>query len=318
MVPWYMTDLDPQMQALLDQLEEDNVPPFQALSTSHARALLRNLFVRENQDEVLPDTVTIDNLSIQGPVLEIPLRIYRPDGEGPFPVLVYFHGGGWVIGGLDEYDDVCAKLAAGAGYVVVSVDYRLAPEHPFPAAVEDCYAATQWTVENTELLDADPGRITIGGDSAGGNLAAAITLMARDQGGPALEHQLLLYPAVSPLDLHQFDSYEENAEGYFLDYKAIEWFYDRYIQNKTDIRNEYAFPLLARDLTELPPATVVTAGFDPLRDEGIAYAERLADADVPVTHQHYEGMIHGFVSLSEEVDTAQTAIEYLADQLPAE
>lgn len=313
-----MAEPDPQVQALLEQLDEENVPPFQALSTSHARALIREFFVRENQEEVLPDSVTRDTIAIEGPGSELPVRVYRPSGEGPFPVLVYFHGGGWVVGGLDEYDDVCAKLAAGAERVVVSVDYRLAPEHPFPAAVEDCYAATQWVTENAGFLNVDTDRLAVGGDSAGGNLTAAVTLMARDQGGPDLERQVLIYPAANPPELQQFESYEENAEGYFLEYAAMEWFYERYIQRQAHLRNEYAFPLLARDLAGLPPATVLTAGFDPLRDEGIEYAERLAEADVAVAHEHYEEMIHGFVSLSEELDAGQAAIDSIADQLSPE
>jgi acetyl esterase len=312
-----MAELDPQVQALLEQLDEQNVPPFQVLSTSHARATMRELFVRDNQDEVLPDSVSISDMSISGPAEEIPIRIYRPEGDGPFPALVYLHGGGWVVGGLDEYNDICAKLAEQANRVVVSVDYRLAPEHPFPAAVKDSYAATQWVADSTEYLDVDPDRIAIGGDSAGGNLTAATTLMARDREGPSLEHQLLLYPAVNNLELNHYDSYEENAEGYFLEYAAMEWFYNRYIQDEADYRNEYAFPLLAEDLSDLPPATVLTAGFDPLCDEGADYAEQLADAGVPVEHEHFEGMIHGFVSLSEEVESGQAAIDYLADQLRA-
>jgi acetyl esterase len=310
-----MPELDPQVQAVLEGMDAENVPPFQALSTEHARALITELFVRENEAEVLPDSVSMQDMSIEGPESSIPIRIYRPDGDGPFPGLVYVHGGGWVVGGLDEYDDVCAKLAAQAGRVVVSVDYRLAPEHPFPAAVEDAYAALQWTADHTDLLNVQSDRIAMAGDSAGGNLTAATALMTRDRGGPPIERQVLIYPAVNPLDLHQYESYEENGEGYFLEYGSMEWFYDRYVQHVTDQRNAYAFPILADDLSDLPPATVVTAGFDPLRDEGIEYAERLEDAGVPVDHEHYERMIHGFVSLSEEVDTGQAAIESLAEHL---
>jgi acetyl esterase len=313
-----MSELDPQVKDVLGTMEAENVPAIQALSTSGARALLRDLFVRDNKPEVLPDDVSIENMMISGPESEIPIRIYRPESNGTHPALLYIHGGGWVIGGLDEYDDVCAKLASRAGCVVVSVDYRLAPEHPFPAAVEDSYAAALWMEQNTDLLNADPDRLVIGGDSAGGNLTAATTLMIRDHGGPAFARQLLIYPAVNPLELIKYESYEENGEGYFLEYESMEWFYERYIQNPTETRNEYAFPILARDLGDLPPATIITAGFDPLRDEGIEYAERLEAAGVPVDHQHYDGMIHGFVSLSEETDVGQEAIEHLADQVEAQ
>jgi len=310
-----MAELDPQAQAVLEGMEAENVPPLQALSTEHARALLRELFVRENKAEILPDSVSMQDLTIEGPESPIPIRVYRPEGDGPFPGLVYVHGGGWVVGGLDEYDDVCAKLAAQAGRVVVSVDYRLAPEHPFPAAVDDSYAALQWTADHTDLLNVQPDRIAMGGDSAGGNLTAATALMARDEDGPDIERQVLIYPAVNSPDIHQYESYEENGEGYFLEYDTMEWFYDRYVQRATDQRNAYAFPILADDLSDLPPATVITAGFDPLRDEGIEYAERLEAAGVPADHEHYEGMIHGFVSLSEELDSGQAAIETVADHL---
>jgi acetyl esterase len=228
---------------------------------------------------------------------------------------VTFHGGGWVIGSLDTHDPVCRAVANEANCLVLSVDYRLAPEHPFPAAAEDAYAATEWAAEFAGDLGGDPDRIAVGGDSSGGNLTAAVTLMARDRDGPDLCHQSLIYPAVNSPVLEEFDSYEENAEGYFLERESTEWFYERYVQREIDRRNEYAAPLLARDLSGLPSATVITAGFDPLRDEGFAYTDRLEEAGVDAEHEHYEGMIHGFVNLVDMVDQSRDALGVVADGL---
>ncbi|MFB6296440.1 MAG: alpha/beta hydrolase [Halobacteriales archaeon] len=243
--------------------------------------------------------------------------MYTPEGEGPFPVLTFYHGGGWVIGTLDTHEPICRALAGAADCVVVSVDYRLAPEHPFPAALEDCYAATRWVSDNAATLHADPDRVAVGGDSAGGNLAAAVAQACRDHGGPELVHQLLVYPVTD----HAFDtdSYAENAEGYFLTRADMEWFWDHYLDSRFDGNNPYASPLRARDLGGLPPASVVTAGFDPLRDEGIAYAKRLDAAGVAVEHHHYDGAIHGFFGMlvEPEIPQARDAVETTAADLRA-
>jgi acetyl esterase len=231
--------------------------------------------------------------------------------------LVYLHGGGWVRGDLDTHDNVCRALCARAGCAVLSVDYRRAPEHPFPAALEDCYAALEWTAEHAGRLTLDPDRIAVGGDSAGGNLSAGLALMTRDRDGPALARQLLIYPAVASPELQSFDSYEENAFGYLLERPGIEWYYERYAPSPAQARNEYLAPLLAGDLSGLAPATVVTAGFDPLRDEGIEYADRLAADGVDVEHRHYEGMIHAFVSLPEVMSTGDEALSAMAGDLRA-
>jgi acetyl esterase len=199
--------------------------------------------------------------------------------------------------------------------LIVSVDYRLAPEYPFPAAPTDCYAAVEWVAENAAQLGGDPDRIAVAGNSASGNLTAVTSLMARDRDGPAISHQSLIYPAVNPGILREFDSYAENAEGYFLELASMKWFFERYIENPIDERNPYAFPLQARDLSDLPPATIVSAGFDPLRDEDFAYEKRLDDAGVPVSHHHFEAMIHGFCSMTDELDAAEEGLGTIADGL---
>ncbi len=303
--------LDPQVEDLLDMFDAMNVPPTYALSVGTARDRLEELF--ETTD---PEPVgEVSDLSIEGPAGDIPLRIYRPESQGPHPAVVYFHGGGWTVGSLDTHDGTARALTNAAECVIVSVDYRLAPENPFPAAVVDAYAATDWTATHGDALAVDTERIAVCGDSAGGNLSAAVSLMARDRDGPELAYQSLIYPAVNPPAIQWFDSYDENAEGYFLEYDSMDWFYDKYLAHETDSRNSYAFPLLARNLSELPPATVLTCEFDPLRDEGIAYAERLEAAGVETRLEHYEGMIHGFVSLKDHIDRGHDAIDTIAEDL---
>ncbi len=302
--------LDPQAKAFLDQLAASGAPPLNALPVEEARKALLELFAPKEEPEPVGK---VEDRKIAGPAGAIPVRIYTPQGSGPFPVLVYFHGGGWVIGNLETHDPVCRKLTRAAGCTVVSVDYRLAPEHKFPAGPEDCYAATRWVAENAASLGADPARIAVGGDSAGGNLAAVVALMARDRGGPPLAYQLLIYPVTD----HAFDnpSYRENADGYLLTRDAMIWFWNHYLSHEEEGKNPYASPLKARDLRGLPPALVITAEFDPLRDEGEAYAERLREAGVPVTCSRYHGMIHGFFSLSEIMDQGKKAIEEAAQAL---
>ena len=248
----------------------------------------------------------MEDRAIPGPGPEIPVRIYTPDGRGPFPLLVWFHGGGWVIGDLETADGTARRLAAQAGCVVVSVDYRLAPEARFPAAPEDCYAAAQWVAGNAGSINADPGRIAVGGDSSGGNLAAVVSLMARDRGGPPLVFQLLVYPVTSR-DLDT-GSYRQNGDGYVLGRDAMKWYWDLYLADDADASNPYAAPLLAKDLSGLPPALVITAEFDPLRDEGEAYAQRLQAAGVTATGSRYGGMMHGFFGMPAFLDKGGQAV----------
>jgi acetyl esterase len=260
------------------------------------------------------DVARIEEMRIPGPGGEIPIRVYWPKQGGPLPVLVFYHGGGWVIGSPDTNDNMSRMLANKASAVVVSVDYRLAPEHPFPAALKDCYAALEWVSRHPERLNADRSRIAVGGGSAGGNLAAAVALMARDKAGPRLVHQVLIYPATNLLDLTTA-SHRDFADGYGLTRAHVEFFRDAYVPEVADRKNPYASPLLAASLEDLPPAIVITAGFDVLRDEGIAYAERLEAAGVPAVSAHYPHMIHGFVAMDRVFGEAEDAIDAAAAAL---
>jgi acetyl esterase len=238
---------------------------------------------------------------------EINVRLYTPTaGDGPFPVIVYFHGGGWVIGDLETHDHWCRTLASGAGAVVAAVDYRLAPESRFPAAVEDCYAATRWAAANASSLGADPGRLAVAGDSAGGNLAAVVSQLARDRGGPRIAFQLLLCPVTE----YGFEtaSYRDNADGYLLTKSGMLWFWHHYLADPAaqagDVR---ASPMRAASLAGLPPAHVVTAEYDVLRDEGEAYASKLRAAGVAVTHTRYDGQIHNFFTMGHVLAQGEAA-----------
>jgi acetyl esterase len=257
----------------------------------------------------------VENLSAPGPAGAIALRHFRPLGHPEnelIPVLVYFHGGGWVIGDLDSHDVVCRQLAQAAGCAVVSVDYRMAPEHKFPAAVEDAYAATEFVARNGASFGVDGHRLAVGGDSAGGNLAAVVCLMVRDAlradheaVRPSL--QLLIYPATDMT--MTLPSIGEFADGYFLTRDTMRWFIDHYLPSRDAARDWRASPLFAASLADVPPAYVITAGFDPLRDEGIAYAQKLRAAGVTVDHIDYGGMIHGFISMGGVISTTQRAID---------
>lgn len=300
--------LDPQVQTLLEKLDASGIPPFHTLSVVKARQAMLDLFGRKQNP--LP-VHRVEDRDIPGIAGTIPIRIYTPEGEGPFPVLVYFHGGGWVLGSMATHDPICRELTRAVGCVVVSVDYRLAPEHPFPVPLEDCYAAVCWVARHAANINGDAQRIAVGGDSAGGNLAAAVALTARDRGTPSLAYQLLIYPVTD----YAFDtgSYQENGQGYFLTKDMMVWFWQHYLRHEDDGLNPQAAPLRAQHLYGLPSTLVLTAEFDPLRDEGEAYAERLQAAGVPVVYRCYQGMIHGFLGLTSMLDTAaQVMVETAA------
>jgi acetyl esterase len=261
-----------------------------------------------------PEAVArVENRGVPGPGGDLPLRIYTPGGAGPFPVVVYFHGGGWVFGNPDSHDGTCRSLANAVPAVVVSVDYRLAPEHPWPAAAEDAHAAVSWVAAHAATIGSDPRRLAVAGDSAGGNLAAVVAQMARDRGGPALRHQALVYPVIDAT----FDtpSYRDNANGYFLTRDMMMWFWDHYAPGPVARAHAYASPWRATTLNGLPPALVLTAEFDPLRDEGEAYAARLREAGVPVQLRRYDGMIHGFFSMASVFPQAKQAVAEAAEAL---
>ena len=263
------------------------------------------------------DVASVEDLEVPGPDGPLPVRVYRPDGAAvPAPVVVFFHGGGWVLGSIATHDATCRGLANRTGAVYVSVDYRLAPEHPYPAAPEDCYAATCWVVDHAADLGVDPGRLAVAGDSAGGNLAAVVCQMARDRSGPAIAFQLLVYP-VTDLDLDRWPSMEENADGPLLTREGMDWFARHYVGTLPFTGDPYASPIRAADLSGLPPAYVATAGHDPLRDEGAGYAEALAAAGVTVGYDNFATMIHGFVGFADVVPAAGEARDRIAAALAA-
>ncbi len=234
--------------------------------------------------------------TLPGPEGDLPIRIYRAEGLGDrAPVVLYLHGGGWTIGDLEGYDEQCRAVASTAGAVVVALEYRLAPEHPFPAAIDDSWAALCWVSEHAAELGIDPARLVVAGDSAGGNLSAVLPLLARDRGGPAIAHQFLIYPATDlDYDSGRWPSLEENGTGYFLELATMRWFAGNVSGGRDLMAEPLAAPIRAEDHTGLPPATVMVAGFDPLRDEGLAYAEVLRAAGVPVEVIHHEEQVHGY------------------------
>ena len=290
--------LDPQIAGLIETLDA-GFPPVHTMTGAQARGVIRSRFVPAAEPAPVAE---VRDETIPGPGGDIPVRIYRPDGEG-LPVLVYAHGGGFVFCDLDSHDELCRDIANRVAAVVVSVAYRLAPEHRWPAAVDDFYAATRWAAHNTASLGGDPGRIVVGGDSAGGNLAAVTALMARDRGGPALAAQLLLYPVLAA----DFDteSYRLFGRGYYNPKPAMQWYWDQYVPSEADRAHPYATPGNA-DLHDLPPAVLVVAGHDPLRDEALAYAAALEAAGVSVVRTQFDGAIHGFMSMP-ILDIAQEA-----------
>jgi acetyl esterase len=282
--------LDPQIAGIIEQLDA-GFPPVQDMTGAEARTLIRSRFVPPAQPEPIGEAT--DRI-VDGPHLPIPVRVYRPDATGPLPIVVYAHGGGFVFCDLDSHDGLCRNIANLVPAVVVSVGYRLAPEHPWPAAAEDVYAVTRWSADNATTLGGDAGRLVVGGDSAGGNLAAVTAIMARDRGGPVLSGQLLLYPVIAA----DFDteSYRVFGRGYYNPKPALEWYWDCYVPAAGDRAHPYAAPLHA-ELSALPPAVVVIAGHDPLRDEGLAFGAALQAAGVPTVQLRYEGGIHGFMTM---------------------
>lgn len=302
--------VDPQVQEYLDTIAALGLPPHYEVGAVQAR---ENAKLRPRQPG--PEVSAIENVTVPGPDGEVPVRIYQPEGDGPFPVLVWIHGGGMVVGTLETVDAACRRLCLGAECVVVSVAYRLAPEHPFPAAPEDCYAATRWAFENAASIKGDASRLAVGGESAGGNLAAAVALMARDRGGPPIVHQSIINPMLG-LDFDT-ESYLRNAEGYFLTRRTMMWYWEQYLQRPEDRENPYAAPLCADDLSSLPPALLLAGEYDPLLSETEAYAERLRSAGVPATFSYYAGASHNFYSMPVSVKLAVRAMDEIIDALRA-
>jgi len=299
--------LDPAAKALMDAMDQA-FPQVETMTGAEARAHVRRMVASLATD---PEPVArVENRSVPGPDGPVPVRIYWPQTAppAPLPALVYFHGGGWVICDLDTHDPTCRAITNNVGCVVMSVDYWLAPEHKFPAAAEDAYTATLWAAGNATDLGVDATRIAVGGDSSGGNLTAAVALMARDRHAPELVFQLMVYP-VTDIVAMDTPSHRDNGEGYFLTTAAMEWYRRQYLTDLSEASHPYASPLHADDLSGLPPALVITAELDPLRDEGEAYASRLRASGVPAVASRYDGVFHGFFSLGTLLDAAKQANE---------
>jgi acetyl esterase len=309
--------LDPDAAAVFTAFQEAGRPPFETVSPTEARELyLKGSVVTRPEP---PELESIKPLTIPSPAGPIPARIYTPTSlrkaDGLAPCLVFFHGGGWVIGDLDSHDVVCRKLADAGQLIVISVDYRLAPEHKFPAAVDDAIAATAWISGHAQQLGIDASRLMVGGDSAGGNLAAVVAISARDGNGPEIAGQVLIYPATDFAMTHP--SHREPETSLLLTHSVIKWFRDHYLNSATDAHDWRASPARATTLVGLPPAYVLTAGADPLRDEGDEYAQRLKEAGVAVTYRHFPGQFHGFFTMGKLLQQANVAASEIGVWLKA-
>jgi len=305
--------VDPQMQEVIERVARSVLPQFYTVSAEEARRLYKE--TRAVLSPPVPPVGTVRELAASGQAGPIPLRLYRGLGtaaDAPLPALVYLHGGGWTIGDLDTHDIVCRTLANNAACAVIAADYRMGPEHRFPAAVEDCIAATRWVAQQASALGVDATRIAVGGDSAGGNLAAVVAIALRDAGGPPLAFQALVYPATD----QRMDTatHAKFGEGYLLTRNNMLWFRDNYLDPR-DYDDWRASPLRAADLARLPPAHIITAGYDPLLDEGRAYSDRLVAAGVPVLYECFEGMAHGFLTMGGVVAAANHALYRLGQSL---
>lgn len=307
-----MTALDPDVLLVLDMIRLAGRPPFEQLTPAEAReAYMKSRAILQPEPEPVAEA---RDLAAPGPHGPIPLRLYRPQGgAAPLPGLIYYHGGGWLLGGIDSHDVVCRRFANAARCVVVSVDYRMAPEHKFPAAVDDCAAATGWAIGQAAALGMDPARVAVGGDSAGGNLAAVMALMARDGALPRLAYQLLIYPATD-MTMTTVSS-QTVGPGVPLTSATMKWFIDHYMRGPEDRIDWRASPIRAASVAGTAPALVLTAAADPLRDEGIAYAARLEREGVRTTAIHLTDQIHGFLSMGKVIRAADTAIDMMAASL---
>lgn len=301
--------LHPQARTVLDFIEAEGGRGFEEVSVAEARESFRKMSLQMNHQE---QVASVSDYVMEGDKKEITLRVYKPVTTDNLPVLVYYHGGGWVIGDLDTHDALCRSLANESGCAVVSVDYSLAPEYKFPTAVEDAYLSVKWVFENAGKIGIDPEKIAVGGDSAGGNLAAVVCHLAKQRRMPEILFQLLIYPSTG-FELTR--SYEQFGEGYFLTKGTMKWFREQYLNGAEDTKNPLAAPMLIEDVSDLPPAMVITAEYDPLVDGGAAYAEKLKNAGVETKYACYEGMIHGFVSMAAVLDDGKRAISDMAAEL---
>lgn len=305
--------LNPQYRALALAMQQQGAVPLHTLTPGEAR---RQYLSRRCWQPDAPEVADVRSLQFSGPAGSVSLRLYRPlrsDPSQTLPALVYFHGGGWVIGDLDSHDTLCRELANGSRCVVIAVDYRLAPEHRFPAAVDDALAAVRWVRDHAGSLGIDPTRLAVGGDSAGGNLAAVSALAVRDAGEPSLAFQLLIYPVIDAR--RGSESYRSLGQGYGLTADTMQWFCALYFEDTSQEADWRASPLMHADLSRLPPAFILTAGYDPLRDEGLEYAQKLTEAGTPSSLINFERQVHGFVTMGRVIDEAKVAVQLCASQL---
>ncbi len=301
--------LDPQAQDLLDVISAAGLAPVHTLSVADARARMRAALISATAPLVLD---RVEDVPLATPRGELRLRLYRPR-EGTLPAALFLHGGGWTLNDVDTHDDLCRRLAKRSGWLLASLDYRRAPEHKHPVALEDAYYAYRWLLDNAGRIGCDPACRAVVGESSGGTIAASLTLLLRDSGAPMPTYQVIAYPLMDALDSRP--SRREHDSGYILDGEQVRWFLDNYLPADCDPADPYLFPLAGGDLSGLPPALVMTAEFDPLRDEGVAYAEKLARAGVTVEHLHADDQMHGFLLLSRAVVRAGQLVDYLADAL---
>lgn len=301
--------LDPQAQDLLDVIGAAGLAPIHTLSAADARERMRATLISATEPLAL---MSVEDVSLATPSGALRLRLYRPC-DGTLPVALFFHGGGWMLNDVDTHDDLCRRLAKRSGWLLASLDYRRAPEHKHPAALEDAYHAYRWLLDNAGLIGCDPTCRAVVGESSGGTTAASLTLLLRDSGAPMPTYQVIAYPLMDTLD--NWPSRCERGSGYILDGEQVRWFLDNCLPADCDPADPYLFPLAGGDLAGLPPALVMTAEFDPLRDEGVAYAEKLARAGVIVEHLHADDQMHGFLMLSRAVARAGQWVDRLADVL---
>jgi acetyl esterase len=303
------SQLDPQAQDLLDVIGAAGLTPIHDLPVADARERMRATLIGTAEPTAL---MGVEDVSLASPGGPLRLRLYRPR-EGTLPVALFFHGGGWTLNDVDTHDDLCRRLARRSGWLFASLDYRRAPEHKHPAALEDAYLAYRWLLDNEERIGCDSTCRAVVGESSGGTIAASLTLLLRDRGAPMPTYQVLAYPLMDVVD--RWPSRGERGSGYTLDLEQVRWFLDHYMPAGCDPADPYLFPLTGKDLSGLPPALVMTAEFDPLRDEGVAYAKQLAQAGVTVEHLHAGDQMHGFLMLSRAVDRAGQLVDHLADAL---
>jgi len=301
--------LDPQAEELRSLFEAQGVPPLEEMSVPFARQAVMAYTALQGEPEAVGE---VRDILVPAPAGELPVRVYIPEAARGSALIIYFHGGGWVIGNLELVDRPCRSLANVAGCVVASVEYRLSPETKFPGPVDDAYAATAWLAGHASDLGADPAKVVVCGDSAGGNLAAVVAQLAKERSGPDIALQVLIYPATAGAQAPSFPSYDENGEGYLLTKAAMDWFWRNYMPDSASGTDPRAAPLQAPNLTGLPPALVIVAGYDPLRDEGLAYAQKLEEAGVKVDISRYDGQMHGFFWLQGALDAARSAMGDIA------